>query len=52
METWERRTITRTELTEVLYIGLYDVVVELFAVFDGEEDGVELPHGPCSKRKA
>lgn len=37
---------TRTQLTEVFEIGLDDVAVELFAVFDGKEDGVELPNGP------
>lgn len=40
---WDDRG--RTQLAEVLYIGLDDVAVELFAVLDGEEDGIELPYG-------
>ncbi len=37
----------RTELTEVFYIGVNDVTIELLAVFYGEENGVQLPYGPC-----
>ena len=39
---------TRTKLTEVFYVGVNDVTVELLAVFYGEENGVEFPHGPCN----
>ena len=37
----------RTQLAEVLHIRLDDVAVELFAVLDGEEYGVEFSDGTC-----
>ena len=40
------RTVdTRTQLTEVFYLGLDYVIVELLAVFYGKENGIELPDG-------
>lgn len=40
-----RAVETRTQLTEVFSLGLDYVIVELLAVFDGKEDGVEFPDG-------
>ena len=46
------RTVdTRTQLTEVFHLGLDYVIVELLAVFYGEEDRVELADGACCGRE-
>ena len=47
----QRKEQRRTQLAEVLDIGLDDVRVELLAVFYGEEDRVELADGACCGRE-